>query len=141
MGVACSFDWRVASWSLLIGLLLLAGTEHQARAGDEPAQTLHEWLTAHEQDTSFDARKVEFERTYPGETYAGTLEQNMRWLRALRSGTSPTVPAKGASTADAQHLVVRQGAWRLTLDPGTAQARLDGPRLGRTGWAPKGERI
>ena len=110
-------------------LALVLGAPDRAPAGEEQPLTLHGWLESKGRETSYSARKTAFERTYVGEDYRGTLEQNVRWLRHLR-GLAPVEPGKHVP-ATKRHAALRRYAlkgWTLTLDPRKQVLRLDVPK-------------
>ena len=82
---------------LLVVFVGVAGTSRATHAGDEPT-SLVDWLKWLGQDASFAARTALYDERYPGERYAGSLEQNVKLFETLReeraAGRFP--PAGGA---------------------------------------------
>ena len=80
---------RGAGWrEVVVALLLLGAGPWNAGLrpvrGEEEPTSLVDWLKERHQDASFGARELLFAQEVGGEGYRGTLEQNMRLLRALR---------------------------------------------------------
>jgi len=110
-------------------LAVLTAAPGRAPAGEAEPLTLHGWLESKGRKTSFSARKTAFERTYVGEDYRGTLEQNVRWLRHLR-GLARVAPGKNAPASKKQAALreYELKGWTLTLDPRKQVLRLDVPK-------------
>lgn len=88
---------RRLSILLLAAVVLFGSAPATSHAGDEPT-SLVDWLKWLGQDASFAARTALYDERYPGEKYAGSLEQNVKLFETLReertAGRFP--PAGGA---------------------------------------------
>ncbi len=88
---------RRLSILLLAAVVLFGSAPTTSHAGDEPT-SLVDWLKWLGQDASFAARTALYDERYPGEKYAGSLEQNVKLFETLReeraAGRFP--PAGGA---------------------------------------------
>lgn len=117
---------RAAVFRSLAGaavLFLLLGVAASAEEGPG----LVDWLKARGEDASFASRRTRFDAHFPGETYAGTAEQNVRLLRVLRDGAPPGGRRAPAPSQEAGRRTAYVQGWRVELDLGPQVLRLSAP--------------